>query len=100
MGFVKSGKRAAATWSLGPARNAMASTDLPRMQHQPRPRAPVERGRKIGSEAAEMAAPKAKPQMMRQYELVERVRKYNPNTDEELLNRAYVYATKAHGAQL
>src|ERR1700692_21832 len=78
----------------------MASTDLPRMQHQPRPRAPVERGRKIGSEAAEKAAPKAKPQMMRQYELVERVRKYNPNTNEELLNRAYVYAMKAHGTQL
>ena len=37
--------------------------------------------------------------MMRQYELVERVRKYNPNTDEDLLNRAYVYAMKAHGLQ-
>ncbi len=37
--------------------------------------------------------------MMRQYELVERVRKYNPNVDEDLLNRAYVYAMKAHGAQ-
>jgi GTP pyrophosphokinase len=37
--------------------------------------------------------------MMRQYELVERVRRYNPNTDEGLLNRAYVYAMKAHGAQ-
>ncbi len=36
---------------------------------------------------------------MRQYELVERVRKYNPNADEDLLNRAYVYAMKAHGAQ-
>src|SRR6202163_4594576 len=77
----------------------MSSTDLPRMQHQPRPRAPVERGRKIGSEAAEMAAPKAKPQMMRQYELVERVRKYNPATNEDLLNRAYVYAMRAHGEQ-
>jgi RelA/SpoT family (p)ppGpp synthetase len=78
----------------------MASTDLPRMQHQPRSRAPAERGRKIGPQAAEPAAPRGKPQMMRQYELVERVRKYNPNTDEELLNRAYVYAMKAHGAQL
>jgi guanosine-3',5'-bis(diphosphate) 3'-pyrophosphohydrolase len=38
--------------------------------------------------------------MMRQYELVDRVRKYNPNADEDLLNRAYVYAMKAHGAQL
>src|SRR3954454_9506168 len=38
--------------------------------------------------------------MMRQYELVERVRSYNPNTNEELLDRAYVYAMKAHGTQL
>src|SRR5919201_1355264 len=37
--------------------------------------------------------------MMRQYDLVERVRKYNPNTNEDLLNRAYVYAMKAHGEQ-
>ncbi len=37
--------------------------------------------------------------MMRQYELVDRVRRYNPHTDEATLNRAYVYAMKAHGAQ-
>ena len=37
--------------------------------------------------------------MMRQYELVDRVRQYNPNADEVSLNRAYVYAMKAHGAQ-
>lgn len=37
--------------------------------------------------------------MMRQYELVERVRSYNPHTDEDLLNRAYVYAMRAHGKQ-
>ncbi len=37
--------------------------------------------------------------MMRQYELVERVRRYNPQADEDLLNRAYVFAMKAHGAQ-
>ena len=36
---------------------------------------------------------------MRQYELVEKVLSYNPNTNEELLNRAYVYAMKAHGQQ-
>ncbi len=40
-----------------------------------------------------------RPRMMRQYDLVERVRSYNPNTDEDLLNRAYVYAMKAHGEQ-
>ena len=27
--------------------------------------------------------------MMRQYDLVDRVRAYNPNTDEDLLNRAW-----------
>jgi GTP diphosphokinase / guanosine-3',5'-bis(diphosphate) 3'-diphosphatase len=37
--------------------------------------------------------------MMRQYELVERVTKYDPDADEELLNRAYIYAMKAHGSQ-
>ncbi len=37
--------------------------------------------------------------MMRQYDLVERVRMYNPGTDEALLNRAYVYAMMAHGEQ-
>jgi GTP pyrophosphokinase len=36
---------------------------------------------------------------MRQYELVERVRRYNPNTDEDLLDKAYVYAMRAHGHQ-
>lgn len=37
--------------------------------------------------------------MMRQYELVERVLSYHPDADEALLNRAYVYAMKAHGQQ-
>ncbi len=37
--------------------------------------------------------------MIRQYELVERVVKYHPEADEDLLNRAYVYAMKAHGTQ-
>jgi GTP diphosphokinase / guanosine-3',5'-bis(diphosphate) 3'-diphosphatase len=37
--------------------------------------------------------------MMRQYELVDRVRRYNPQANEDLLNRAYVYAMKAHGVQ-
>ena len=35
----------------------------------------------------------------RQYELVERVRRYDPKADEDLLNRAYVFAMKAHGTQ-
>jgi len=45
-------------------------------------------------------APKtSRARMMRQYDLVERVRSYNPDTNEDLLNRAYVYAMKAHGSQ-
>ncbi len=36
---------------------------------------------------------------MRQYELIERVKAYDPTADEDLLNRAYVYAVKMHGAQ-
>jgi GTP diphosphokinase / guanosine-3',5'-bis(diphosphate) 3'-diphosphatase len=47
-------------------------------------------------------APRAPPRrpVMRQYELVERVKAYDPAVDEDLLNRAYVYAMKAHGPQL
>src|ERR1700709_2842560 len=38
--------------------------------------------------------------MMRQFELVERVQAYNPATDEQLLNKAYVYAMQKHGTQM
>ncbi|WP_029056825.1 RelA/SpoT family protein [Stappia stellulata] len=38
--------------------------------------------------------------MMRQYELVERVQRFNPNADEALLNKAYVYAMQKHGTQM
>ena len=37
--------------------------------------------------------------MIRQYELVDRVKAYDPDADEDLLDRAYVYAMKAHGSQ-
>ncbi|MBK8376115.1 RelA/SpoT family protein [Sphingorhabdus sp.] len=37
--------------------------------------------------------------MMRQYELVERVRAYNPDVDEDRLNRAYVFTVQMHGTQ-
>jgi len=36
---------------------------------------------------------------MRQYELVERVKSYDPNADEVALNRAYTFALKVHGSQ-
>jgi GTP diphosphokinase / guanosine-3',5'-bis(diphosphate) 3'-diphosphatase len=37
--------------------------------------------------------------MIRQFELVERVKAYDPSADEDALNRAYVFAMKAHGSQ-
>jgi GTP diphosphokinase / guanosine-3',5'-bis(diphosphate) 3'-diphosphatase len=37
--------------------------------------------------------------MMRQFELVERVKTYDPGANEDALNRAYVFSMKAHGAQ-
>lgn len=37
--------------------------------------------------------------MIRQYELVETVKSYDPSADEDSLNRAYVFAMKAHGTQ-
>ena len=37
--------------------------------------------------------------MIRQFELVERVRAYDPTASEDLLNRGYVFAMKAHGSQ-
>lgn len=37
--------------------------------------------------------------MIRQYELIEKVRAYNPKADVGLINRAYVYSMKAHGNQ-
>lgn len=36
---------------------------------------------------------------MRQYDLVERVRAYDPGVDEDVLNRAYVFSMQAHGTQ-
>ncbi|WP_271078539.1 RelA/SpoT family protein [Aurantiacibacter sp. MUD61] len=38
--------------------------------------------------------------MLRQYELVERVKEYDPDADEALLNRAYVYTVQKHGSQM
>ncbi|MDH3241062.1 MAG: RelA/SpoT family protein, partial [Alphaproteobacteria bacterium] len=37
--------------------------------------------------------------MIRHFELVERVRAYDPSVDEALIDRAYVFSMKAHGSQ-
>ena len=37
--------------------------------------------------------------MLRQYELVERVKRYDPSADEAMINRAYVFSVQKHGSQ-
>ena len=54
-------------------------------------------GRPIRSRAPHRTTGGAK--MTRQFELVERVRAYDPNANEDALNRAYVYSMQAHGSQ-
>jgi GTP pyrophosphokinase len=68
------------------------------------PAAPPETG--AAPNSAPVAAPppassprRARP-MMRAFELVERVKAYDPDADEDLINRAYVYSLKVHGAQI
>jgi hypothetical protein len=63
---------------------AQVRSDLPRMQKQSLTRAPLKRSA-AAAEKAKPAQPK-KPPMMRQYDLIERVRRYNPDTNEALLN--------------
>ncbi len=71
---------------------------LERMQNQRPSQRTVEPAPPIAPDVAEPVK-KRKPRMMRQYDLTDRVKTYNPNTNEDLLNRAYVYAMKAHGSQ-
>ncbi len=46
-----------------------------------------------------MKAITSKP-VVRQFELVEKLKRYHPNTDEDLVNKAYVFCMKVHGQQL
>ncbi|MDB5740905.1 MAG: (p)ppGpp synthetase pyrophosphokinae, SpoT/RelA, partial [Alphaproteobacteria bacterium] len=43
--------------------------------------------------------PRGRRRLMRQTDLVERVLAYDPDADEAILNKAYVYAMTAHGKQ-
>ena len=78
---------------------ARSPIDLPRMQNQPRLRVAAARAPNLVP-ADDVSPPKRrKPRMMRQFELIDRVKQYNPAANEDLLNRAYVYAMRAHGEQ-
>jgi len=78
---------------------ARSPIDLPRMQNQPRARVAVARAPVVVPSEIERVPKARKPRMMRQFELVDRVKQYNPDANEDLLNRAYVYAMRAHGEQ-
>ncbi len=73
--------------------------DLPRMQNQPRLRVAVARAPDLVPQRDEPKPKPRKPRLMRQFELIDRVKQYNPAANEDLLNRAYVYAMRAHGEQ-
>jgi GTP diphosphokinase / guanosine-3',5'-bis(diphosphate) 3'-diphosphatase len=78
---------------------ARTQADLPRQQNQRRSRRAVEPAPPIVPAEVEEPKKGRRPRMMRQYDLIEKVKQYNPNANEDLLNRAYVYAMKAHGTQ-
>ena len=44
--------------------------------------------------------PKKGQTYLRQYELVDMVRAYDPSADEALLNKAYIFSVKSHGEQM
>ena len=78
---------------------ARSPIDLPRMQNQPRPKVPAARAPALVPLDGEAPPAKTRKRLTRQYDLIERVKQYNPSADEDLLNRAYVYAMRAHGEQ-
>ena len=48
---------------------------------------------------ADTGRARTRRKLMRQTELVDRVKSYDPDAEEGLLNKAYVFAMKAHGKQ-
>src|SRR5260370_3501238 len=78
---------------------ARSRTHPSRMQHEPFSAAILTRAVKSQPQLAEIKGKSRKPPIMRLYDLIERVRRYNRNTDESFLNRTCVYAMKSHGPQ-
>src|ERR1700734_788074 len=78
---------------------ARSPIDWPGMQNQPRLRVAVANGPSLVPQDEKVVRKPRKPRMMRQFELIDRVKQYNPAANEDLLNRAYVYAMRAHGEQ-
>ena len=71
--------------------------DMPRV---PTPVAPMSIAEAIPPETEDDKGSTAEPGvMMRQAELIERVRAYHPGADEDAISRAYEFAMLAHGSQ-
>src|SRR5476649_552964 len=60
---------------------------------------PAPSAEKPAAKAPAPAPARGRRRLMRQTDLVERVLAYDPDADEALLNKAYVYAMTAHGKQ-
>src|SRR5580698_1528873 len=63
------------------------------------PSPPARTGGIAAAVAAAFGLNRGRRRLMRQADLVERVTAYDPQADEALLNKAYVYAMTAHGKQ-
>src|SRR5581483_10611746 len=63
------------------------------------PHPPARTGGIAAAVAAAFGLNRGRRKLMRQADLVERVTAYDPQADEALLNKAYVYAMTAHGKQ-
>ena len=97
----KAGRGARAP-SPGAADGGPAQARLPEGAAPGRDAEPVPRPEAAGRPAPVAASSGGKarpPGFIRQVELVERVKAYDPDADEALLNRAYVFSMKAHGEQ-
>ncbi|MEM6412362.1 MAG: bifunctional (p)ppGpp synthetase/guanosine-3',5'-bis(diphosphate) 3'-pyrophosphohydrolase [Pseudomonadota bacterium] len=54
---------------------------------------------RVAEQTASAAPAKSTGRFLRQYELVEKVKAYHPDADEDLLNAGYVFAVAKHGEQ-
>ncbi|MEM6414531.1 MAG: bifunctional (p)ppGpp synthetase/guanosine-3',5'-bis(diphosphate) 3'-pyrophosphohydrolase [Pseudomonadota bacterium] len=54
---------------------------------------------RLSSKESNASQPKQPVGFIRQVELIDRVREYDPEVDEDLLNKAYVFSMRAHGGQ-
>jgi RelA/SpoT family (p)ppGpp synthetase len=81
--------------------DAAASSSSPRTPaHSPATEtASAETAPLMRSPAPKAAAPSAPVGFIRQYELIDKIRAYDPEVDEDILNRAYVFSMRAHGGQ-